>query len=110
MNVALSRTGAWVLRSFFVLVVIFLYAPIAILVIFSFNDSQLPAFPLSGFTLHWYHEFLVNADLRSALETSAVVAAIAVRMVPVAPPNPCTASTSSESSIPNVRFTRFTPE
>ncbi len=76
MNVALSRTGAWVLRSFFVLVVIFLYAPIAILVIFSFNDSQLPAFPLSGFTLHWYHEFLVNADLRSALETSAVVAAI----------------------------------
>ena len=31
MNVALSRTGAWVLRSFFVLVVIFLYAPIAIL-------------------------------------------------------------------------------
>jgi spermidine/putrescine transport system permease protein len=76
MNVALSRTGAWVLRSFFVLVVIFLYAPIAILMIFSFNDSQLPAFPLSGFTLHWYHEFLVNADLRSALETSAVVAAI----------------------------------
>ena len=76
MNVALSRTGAWVLRSFFALVVIFLYAPIAILVLFSFNDSQLPSFPLSGFTLHWYHQFLVNADLRSALETSAVVAAI----------------------------------
>ena len=64
------------LRSFFALVVIFLYAPIVILVIFSFNDSQLPSFPLSGFTLHWYHQFLVNADLRSALETSAVVAAI----------------------------------
>ena len=76
MNVALSRRGAWVLRSFFALVVIFLYAPIAILVLFSFNDSQLPSFPLSGFTLHWYHQFLVNADLRSALETSAVVAAI----------------------------------
>ncbi len=76
MNVAVSRTGAWLLRSFFALVVLFLYAPIAILVIFSFNDSQLPSFPLSGFTLHWYHEFLVNADLRSALEASAVVAAI----------------------------------
>ena len=44
--------------------------------LFSFNDSQLPSFPLSGFTLHWYHQFLVNADLRSALETSAIVAAI----------------------------------
>jgi spermidine/putrescine transport system permease protein len=45
-------------------------------VIFSFNDSQLPSFPLSGFTLHWYHQFLVNADLRAALGASAIVAAI----------------------------------
>jgi spermidine/putrescine transport system permease protein len=65
-----------VLRSFFVLVLVFLYAPIAILIVFSFNDSQLPSFPLSGFTLHWYRQFFVNADLRSALETSALVAAI----------------------------------
>ena len=28
MNVALSRSGAWLLRSFFALVVVFLYAPI----------------------------------------------------------------------------------
>jgi spermidine/putrescine transport system permease protein len=76
MDVALSRTGAWVLRAFFALVVLFLYAPIAILVIFSFNNSQLPSFPLSGFTWRWYHQFLVNTDLRAALETSAIVAAI----------------------------------
>jgi spermidine/putrescine transport system permease protein len=54
----------------------FLYAPIAILVIFSFNSSQVPTFPLSGFTLHWYSEFIANADLRAALETSAIVAAL----------------------------------
>jgi spermidine/putrescine transport system permease protein len=76
MDVALSKNGARLLRAFFVLVVVFLYAPIAILVIFSFNNSQLPSFPLSGFTLHWYHEFLTNPDLRGALETSAIVAAI----------------------------------
>jgi spermidine/putrescine transport system permease protein len=35
-----------------------------------------PTFPLSGFTLHWYHEFLVNGDLRAALETSAIIAAL----------------------------------
>jgi spermidine/putrescine transport system permease protein len=76
MDVALSKNGARLLRAFFVLVVVFLYAPIAILVIFSFNDSELPAFPLSGFTLHWYREFLTNPELKAALQTSAIVAAI----------------------------------
>jgi len=76
MDVALSRTGAWLLRGFFALVVLFLYAPILILLIFSFNNSQLPSFPLTGFTLHWYHEFLTNSDLQSALTTSAKIAAV----------------------------------
>jgi spermidine/putrescine transport system permease protein len=75
-DVALSRNGARLLRAFFVLVVVFLYAPIVILLIFSFNNSEVPSFPLSGFTLHWYHEFLVNGDLRASLETSAIIAAM----------------------------------
>jgi spermidine/putrescine transport system permease protein len=76
MDVALSKNGRRGLRVFFVALVIFLYAPIAILLIFSFNDSDLPAFPLSGFTLHWYHQFATNPDLKAALETSAVVAVL----------------------------------
>jgi len=76
MDVALSKNGLRMLRALFALVVVFLYAPIAILLIFSFNNSDLPAFPLSGFTLHWYHQFLTNADLRAALETSAIIAAL----------------------------------
>jgi spermidine/putrescine transport system permease protein len=76
MDVALSRSGKWALRAFFGLLVVFLYAPIAILLIFSFNNSAVPTFPLSGFTLHWYHQFIHNADLRSAIETSALVALI----------------------------------
>ena len=42
----------------------FLYAPILILLVFSFNDSDVPSFPLSGFTLHWYRQFI--AQRRSA--------------------------------------------
>jgi spermidine/putrescine transport system permease protein len=76
MDVALSRNGSRVLKAFFAIVVLFLYAPIAILIIFSFNNSDLPAFPLSGFTLRWYHQFIANGDLRNALETSAIVAAL----------------------------------
>jgi spermidine/putrescine transport system permease protein len=76
MDVALSRNGRFALRALFVLVVLFLYLPIAILLIFSFNNSDVPAFPLSGFTFHWYHQFLTNADLKGALQTSAIIAAI----------------------------------
>jgi len=72
MDVALSRSGAWILRVFFAVVVVFLYAPIVILLIFSFNDASLPTFPLSGFTLHWYHEFLTNSELKGSLRTSAI--------------------------------------
>jgi spermidine/putrescine transport system permease protein len=76
MDVALSRNGKRVMRVFFALVVAFLYAPIVILLIFSFDNAQLPSFPLSGFTLHWYHQFLTNSDLQSALGTSAKIAAL----------------------------------
>src|SRR4029079_5344673 len=72
MDVALSPNGKRLLRVFFGLVVVFLYAPIAILLVFSFNKSAVPSFPLSGFTLRWYREFLGNGDLRGALQTSAI--------------------------------------
>jgi spermidine/putrescine transport system permease protein len=74
MDVAISKNGARLLRSFFLLVVLFLYAPILILLIFSFNDSNLPSFPLSGFTLEWYRQFLHDSDLHTALRTSVIVA------------------------------------
>ncbi len=76
MDVALSKNGARFLRLLFSLVVVFLYAPIVILLIFSFNNAEVPSFPLSGFTLHWYHQFLTNSDLRGALQTSAIIAAL----------------------------------
>ena len=74
MDVALSRNGRRLLRIFFLVLVTFLYAPIAILLIFSFNDSDIPAFPLSGFTTQWYRDFATNPDLKGALLTSALVA------------------------------------
>jgi len=75
-DVALSKNGRRVLRVFFGAVVVFLYAPILILLIFSFNDSELPSFPLTGFTLEWYDQFLHNSDLRGAITTSAMIAAL----------------------------------
>jgi spermidine/putrescine transport system permease protein len=76
MDVALSPNAKRIMRVFFALVVVFLYAPIAILLIFSFNKASVPTFPLSGFTTRWYHEFLTNSAMQAALETSVIVAAI----------------------------------
>jgi spermidine/putrescine transport system permease protein len=76
MDVALSPNGRRLMRVFFALVIVFLYAPIAILLVFSFNSSPIPVFPLSGFTLRWYHDFLTNGDIQGALETSAIIAAV----------------------------------
>ena len=75
-DVALSRRGRWLLQGFFCLLVLFLYLPLLLLLVFSFNDSELPSFPLSGFTLHWYGVFLHDGELRGALQTSAIVAAL----------------------------------
>src|SRR5439155_26836716 len=76
MAVALSKNGARLLRLFFIVVVAFLYAPIVILLIFPFNKSAVPTFPLSVFTLHWYRAFLANSEIRVALETCAISAAL----------------------------------
>ena len=76
MDAALSPNGRRVMRVFFALVVVFLYAPIAVLFVFSFNRGAVPSFPLSGFTLRWYDDFFHNGSMRAALETSAIVAAM----------------------------------
>ena len=75
-DVALSKNGRRVLAAFFGLLVAFLYAPIVVLLIFSFNDSELPTFPLSGFTTRWYRQFLSNPELHDSLKTSMIVAAL----------------------------------
>ncbi|MEX1264546.1 MAG: ABC transporter permease [Actinomycetota bacterium] len=74
-DVAISRRGLRVLKACFGLLLLFLYAPILIMAVFSFNDSITVTFPLSGFTLRWYREFLSNGELMVALRASAIVAA-----------------------------------
>jgi len=72
---------------FFGLLVVFLYAPIVILIVFSFNDRSFVSFPWEGFTLRWYRQFLQNSSLLSALRTSAFVAVLtAVATVALAIP------------------------
>ena len=62
-------------KFYLILVFIFLYMPIAALIIFSFNDSKTMG-KWSGFTLKWYVELFNNENIIKALFFTVVIAII----------------------------------
>lgn len=54
-----------------------LYAPVAFLIIFAFNDSTAIAFPLSGFTTRWFSAMAGSPGLVEALGNSLKVSSSA---------------------------------
>jgi putative spermidine/putrescine transport system permease protein len=57
-------------------VLVFLVAPIVIIVIASFNDSQILSFPLERFSVRWYRALFNDRQLIDAFNVSVVVGAI----------------------------------
>ncbi len=72
-DVFLSRRGRRVLALVFAGFLVFLYAPTLVLIIFSFNDSPIPAFPIVHTTLGWYEAAIHNPEVRNALLASIEV-------------------------------------
>ena len=66
-RVALGRYG--------VLIYVFLFGPIALLVLFSFNANRYGTFPITGWTLQWYRTALGDYQIHDALATTLRVAA-----------------------------------
>jgi ABC-type spermidine/putrescine transport system permease subunit II len=66
--------NAWGWRGFLVVVGLLLFGPLVILVLFSFNDSNILAFPLEGVTTKWYADALTDPVLLKALANSFQVA------------------------------------
>lgn len=53
---------------------LFLYLPIAVLVVMSFNSAETP-YSWGGFGVSWYGELLADADIREGLVNTLIVAA-----------------------------------
>lgn len=64
------------LQSYAVLYLAFLYLPVLLLPLFSFNDGTIVAFPLKGFTLKWYGQLSEADTLIQALFNSLFVGAV----------------------------------
>ena len=62
-----SRAARLLLRAATLLVLAFIYAPIAILTLYAFNESRIQAWPIKGFTLEWFSRAVDNPGLRDAL-------------------------------------------
>ena len=72
---AATRQG-YVLCLVSIAVYAFLYVPLAIVVIFSFNDSKLNA-EWVGFTLSWYRTLFNDQDMLRAAGNSLLIAIVA---------------------------------
>lgn len=56
---------------------VFLYGPLVIIAVLSFNDSAVVGFPFRGFTLDWYRKIFATGEFVSATINSFGVGAIA---------------------------------
>ena len=58
---------------YFVLLTLFLYLPLFLLALFSFNNARTMVFPLRGFTLQWYTALFQSPELLEAAWNSIVL-------------------------------------
>ncbi|MEM8753265.1 MAG: ABC transporter permease [Pseudomonadota bacterium] len=68
---SLGRIGAW---GYLLAAYGFIFLPVVVLVVFSFQDGRLPVPPFRGATLRWYAEVFADDRLTAALLNSLVVA------------------------------------
>jgi spermidine/putrescine transport system permease protein len=71
-------TRAPLLAIFSVLVFAFLYLPIVVLILYSFNEQGVGGFPPNHFTLHWYRLLFADGPIWDSVLNSLLVAAGAV--------------------------------
>lgn len=69
-----QRRAPSALSGYFVVLLVLLYLPLAILFLFSINDNTILVFPLKGLTLEWYDMALDTPAAIDAVRNSIIVA------------------------------------
>ena len=72
-----DQSGGW-LAIYSWMVFAFLYLPIAVLILYSFNGSGVGGFPPRDLTLNWYRILFQDAAIWNSVLNSLIVAAVAV--------------------------------
>jgi spermidine/putrescine transport system permease protein len=66
----------WVAGLFVIGVMLFLFAPLVVVVAFSFNSIPRMSLPLAGLSLRWYEELWGDPEVRQALTRSLIAAVV----------------------------------
>jgi putative spermidine/putrescine transport system permease protein len=81
--VTLGPVARWLLRIGTAVTLAFIYVPLVIIGLYAFNESRIQAWPIEGFTLHWFERAIDNPGARDALFVSlkAALGATALALV-----------------------------
>jgi spermidine/putrescine transport system permease protein len=69
------RLGRLTIAAYFWAFIVFLFAPLVVLVIFAFNKSATPTLPIHAFSLRWFHLAFSDTELTTALVRSVEIGA-----------------------------------
>jgi ABC-type spermidine/putrescine transport system permease subunit II len=69
-----GRVARALLSSYALLIYVFLFFPIVLLVLFSFNANRYGTFPITGWTLTWYRQAFSDYQVHDAVSTTLNVA------------------------------------
>jgi putative spermidine/putrescine transport system permease protein len=69
-----NRPLRWALGAGSVVTLVFLWAPLALIALYAFNDSNTPRWPFAGFTWKWMDKAIHNSGAQDALWLSVRVA------------------------------------
>ncbi|MFW5819104.1 MAG: ABC transporter permease, partial [Desulfovermiculus sp.] len=73
----MRKPSGWSLIKLYTLLVYFwMFAPILVVIILSFNPKQFGTFPMQGFSLKWYGELFTNETIIRAFQVSLLLGSL----------------------------------
>ena len=71
------KISGWsLIRLYTILVYVFMFAPIVVVIILSFNPQQFGCFPMKGFSLKWYVKLANNGPILLAFKNSIILGSL----------------------------------
>lgn len=78
----MTNTMKWLSRAYLTVIYLLLFAPIVVMVVFSFNASKV-GYQWAGLSLTWYHELFANPAMMQAAWHSVLLAVVAATVTTV---------------------------
>lgn len=72
----MRRVAKGLLSGYFGLLVLFLYVPLVVLVVFAFNSGKIPTLPITSFSTKWFAAAFGDTTLTTALLRSVLIAIV----------------------------------